>query len=82
MSYTDAQLQAFWFGGTEDAPGDENNFLPGNYVTMKLAAYLLTTPGSLEYDADFAAKLLYCRQNKLFGFANTSQNGWSGPTKS
>ena len=44
MSYTDAQLQAFWFGGTEDAPGDENNFLPGNYVTMKLAAYLLTTP--------------------------------------
>jgi hypothetical protein len=71
MSYTNAQLQAFWFGGTPDDPGSGTDIRIGAYVTMSNAQIVsLTTVGNASYDADFDAMLGICFQNKLFGFGN------------
>jgi hypothetical protein len=71
MSYTNAQLQAFWFGGTPDDPGSGADIRPGAYVTMTSVQVIeLTNTSSASYDADFAAMAGICYQQKLFGWAN------------
>src|SRR5277367_5456989 len=53
--YSDAQLQAFWYGGTPDNPGSETNILPNAFVLMtNPQIILLTTPGNPSYNADYA----------------------------
>jgi hypothetical protein len=96
MSYTDAQLQAFWYGGTAENPGTETNILPGAFVLMGVdEVSYLTNKNGPGFDANFAALNDFCYTNKLFGWANyldpnkrfnnfppNPSAGWNGPTKS
>jgi hypothetical protein len=81
MQYTQAELDAFW----------------AQYVVMKIGEIIsLTNSSSAAYDAGFSAKLLYVRNNRLYGFANYGVpnalgvinnvrgdgDGFNGPTQS
>jgi|HubBroStandDraft_2_1064218.scaffolds.fasta_scaffold05897_8 hypothetical protein len=88
MSYTQQQLDDFWYG----PGGSETNIEPGAYVTMNAADVIsLTNTQSAAYQPVFAAMLAYVFQNRLYGFGTprtlydgTGSNGpgWGGPTRS
>jgi hypothetical protein len=88
MSYTQQQLDDFWYG----PGGSETNIEPGAYVLMREVDVIqLTNPQSAIYSPGFAAILAFCFQNQLYGFGNprttwdgtgSSGPGWGGPTRS
>jgi len=71
MSYTQQQVDDFWFG----QGGSAGNIQPGAYVTMKWVDVVsLITTSSAAYNADWAALWLYVQQA---GVQPTGANGFT-----
>jgi hypothetical protein len=77
MSYTQQQINDFWWG----AGGSATNIQPGAYVTKKQGEIIaLTNRASAAYDPAFSAILAYLYSEavlKKSGFGPTGSNGFA-----